>query len=50
MLSAVKTVPLPNHSTLSIRIGIDCGPAYAALIGVKQPVYAFFGNTVNISG
>ena len=46
----MKTVQLPNQSTLSLRIGIHCGPAYAAVVGVKQPVYAFFGNTVNISG
>eukprot|EP00291_Cryptomonas_curvata_P022156 CAMPEP_0172167108 /NCGR_PEP_ID=MMETSP1050-20130122/9381_1 /TAXON_ID=233186 /ORGANISM="Cryptomonas curvata, Strain CCAP979/52" /LENGTH=1022 /DNA_ID=CAMNT_0012837847 /DNA_START=57 /DNA_END=3125 /DNA_ORIENTATION=- len=50
MLSAVKTVMLPNESYLSLRIGIHCGPAHAAVIGVKQPVYAFFGSTINITG
>ena len=36
-----------GHAWLSLRIGIDCGPAVAGVIGRRKFIYDLWGDTVN---
>lgn len=47
MLEVVRGMALPGGGHLRIRIGIHCGPAYAGVLGHKNPRYTFVGDTVN---
>ncbi|KAK9819755.1 hypothetical protein WJX72_001989 [[Myrmecia] bisecta] len=50
MLEVIKSFKLPDSTAcLQIRIGINCGPAYSGVIGMKCPRYCFLGDTVNMA-
>lgn len=38
-----------NHDELDLRIGINCGPVVAGVIGYKKFAYDLWGDTVNVA-
>jgi len=49
MLEAVKEVKAEDGGHFSLRIGIDCGPIVAGVIGRQKFAYDLWGDTVNVS-
>jgi class 3 adenylate cyclase len=48
-LDAVKDVKAGDGGHFSLRIGIDCGPIVAGVIGRQKIAYDLWGDTVNIA-
>ncbi len=47
MLKAISKITHSNGRRLQLVIGVDSGPAYAGVVGVKVPSYSFYGKTVS---
>ena len=38
-----------SFNNFKIRVGINCGPIVAGVIGAKKPQYDIWGNAVNVA-
>lgn len=47
MINAVNTFNAETNQSLSIRVGMHCGPVIAGVIGAKKFIYDLWGDTVN---
>lgn len=47
MLSAYTQLPVIQREKLGLRIGINCGPVIAGIIGQRKFAYDLWGDTVN---
>jgi class 3 adenylate cyclase len=47
MRSEIAAMTTPDGDPLNIRIGINSGPAIAAVIGARKFIYDIYGDTVN---
>lgn len=47
MQEVARDILTPFEEQVSIRIGINTGPAIAGVIGVKKFIYDLWGDTVN---
>ncbi len=49
VLRYMKYFNLRNNTDIKVRIGINCGPAVAGVIGKKKYIYDMWGETVNFA-
>ena len=49
VLRYMKYFNLRNNTDIKIRIGMNCGPAVAGVIGKKKYIYDMWGETVNFA-
>ena len=49
MVAAVGSQVHPLQRHISMRIGINCGPVVAGVIGTKRTIYDVWGDTVNMA-
>ncbi|HUG46960.1 MAG TPA: adenylate/guanylate cyclase domain-containing protein [Candidatus Limnocylindria bacterium] len=49
LAGAITRLPPPAGRSVSVRIGVHCGPAVAGVIGIKKFIYDVWGDTVNIA-
>jgi class 3 adenylate cyclase len=49
MAVAVRELQSGNEQAIRMRIGINCGPVVAGVIGQKRTIYDVWGDTVNLA-
>ena len=49
MAATIENLPLVQSHPILFRIGIDCGPIVAGVIGTKRTIYDVWGDTVNMA-
>lgn len=49
MAATIDDLPLVQSHPIRFRIGVDCGPIVAGVIGTKRTIYDVWGDTVNMA-
>ncbi|XP_063703935.1 Ca(2+)/calmodulin-responsive adenylate cyclase isoform X3 [Culicoides brevitarsis] len=49
MRATLKNINDNSYNNFMLRVGVNCGPAVAGVIGARKPQYDIWGNTVNVA-
>ncbi|GFS18456.1 adenylate cyclase [Elysia marginata] len=49
MKEKLKNINENSYNNFELRVGINCGPVVAGVIGARKPQYDIWGNTVNVA-